>query len=211
MHREIASLLEHLVWPITISGWLYAFRSQFKMLLEEVGGVLSKANQLQLEFKGARLSAIEVQKEIKEAQKIAEQDSTSVTPIDIDINARLIKYGFQPVPDNLNFSLYDDLLDKDPTIVLMAIRRDLEIVTQNLGKAFGITKSNEPFHTYVDRLLRTGAIDHNQGMLIQRIYSVCSTAIHGLPITRVQAQEVLSIAQILKNQFINWLNLHFPD
>ena len=129
-----------------------------------------------------------------------------------EANARLIRLGLRPSPSGLDMTYYRELAEQDPNLALAGVRIELDVQARNLAKGFKVPIGE---HDSGGRLLRklydSDAIDAEQMQLAMKILSVCSAAVHGNPVSREAAAAVIAIAQVLADQYRDWLSWGFED
>lgn len=47
--------------------------------------------------------------------------------------------------------------------------------------------------------------------LAMKVLQVCNAAVHGTPVTREEAGEVIGVAEVLADQYLAWLSWGFDD
>jgi hypothetical protein len=221
MDHEIIELTKALAWPTAISFWLYTFKPELTSILKNVGSLVGKAKSLDVSHGGTTLSIKEVEQELKEAVKIAEKETrntslaastiTGVKAESPDLNKRLTSLGMQTSPSNFEIDYYRSLGDKDVALAMSALRRDLEIILNNICRAYGLVRGRINTVAFTRKLGEEGALDEDQASLIIKLYNITSSVIHGETLSVEQKEMVFEIAQFLQKQFVMWLNMHFPN
>lgn len=215
---EIAKLvLEYikvLVWPTFIIIGVLLFRSQLSAILWR----LRKADLpmgVSLDF----------QQEIREAKNLSQQVAQQVEPPNLpeekkqrpsipmtEANARMIALGLQPSPSGLDMTYYRNLAAQDPNIALAGLRIELDVLAKNLARGFKIEINARDNGTRLLQKLRDlGAITMEQFQLAQRVLRLCNAAIHGQTVSHEQADDVIDIANVLRDQYLRWLSWGFDD
>lgn len=161
------------------------------------------------------------EKELKEMDKVAKQITESEDKKEVkqpasipltEANARLLALGFQPTPSGLDMNYYRNLINQDPNIALAGLRIEVDILARNLAKGFKIDVSKNDSGIFLLRkLYEQGAITTDQMILAQKIISICNQAVHGIFITKQQANKVIDSAEVLAEQYLSWLSWGFDD
>lgn len=88
---------------------------------------------------------------------------------------------------------------------------ELEVMARNLAKRFNFKydKMDGPGRI-LRRLREAGAITLQQAELGESILRLCNAALHGTSVS-LEAKSVISVADILREQFLDWLSWGFPD
>lgn len=212
---EIAKLIlkyiEVLIWPAVVLYCLYLFKDQigdFFSRLEKAdlpGGISLKAFQDEIKL-GKELS-VEVREE-----KSQKQDRTGFSAIPInEANARMLNLGLSPSPSGLELSEYRILAQRDPNLALAGVRMEVEIMLKNLAKGFNISL-REVYNSgiIVKKLGEKGSITQSQAQLISTVVKLCNSVVHGHKVTLSEAEDILDIAEILRDDYIFWLSWRFP-
>lgn len=211
---EIAKLvLEYvrvLIWPTVVVTICLVFRGQLVALLNRVrhaklpGGV-----------------AVDLDQEIKEVKALSTKVQEEPAPPDrqrppaiplTEANARLIQLSLRPSPSGLDMSYYRNLAEQDPNVALAGLRIEIDILARNLAKGFNVPIGDrDSGGLLIRRLYDAGAITSDQMQLIIIILRVCNAAVHGTPVSREAADNVIGSAEVLADQFLAWLNWGFDD
>jgi hypothetical protein len=208
--KLILEFLKVLIWPMTIAVLALYFRKPLVAILTRIrkaglpGGV-----------------SIDFQEEIKEAEELAKDIPALAPPDDkkelptiplTEANSRMIKLGLQPVSSGLDVTYFRDLARRDTTLALAALRIEIEILMRNLSKGFNIVLGkNVSISSMLDRLHANAAVTGPQVDLARKILTICNRAIHGQPVSRLEADQVIDAASILFNNFLAWLGWGFDD
>lgn len=124
----------------------------------------------------------------------------------------MLNLGLSPSPSGLEFSYYRNLINEDPNIALAGLRIEIENLLKNLAKGFKISINKYDGAGKITRKLKDNvAITSHQAELINQVIEICNSAVHGLKVTSPQANEIIDIAEILRDQYISWLSWGFPD
>lgn len=211
---EIAKLIldyiKVLIWPITVIVMLILFRTQIRSLF----GRLKKADLpggISLEtfpehIREARELSVAVGKEKDKNKK--DRPSIPLT----DANAKMLNFGLQPSPTGLEFSHYRILAEQDPNLALAGLRMEVETMLKNLSKGFNVSLEERDSAGIITRKLKEkGAITSQQTELVSAVIQLCNAAIHGTKVLSYQAQEILDIAEILRDEYVSWLSWGFQD
>ena len=214
---EIAKLvLEYVrvfIWPVTILVIVLLFRIQIRNLFSRIikanfpGGV--SIETLPEELKEARRLSNEVREDDRKPHP--EKKNSSSIPL-TEANARMLSLGFSPSQSGLEFSYYRTLAEDDPNLALAGLRIEVEMMLKNVAKGFKVPlNSRDGVGIITQKLKEHGAITYHQFELIMAIVKLCNEAIHGRKVTTAQANEILDIATVLIDQYIEWLSWGFPD
>jgi|GEM_PF-970230 len=215
---EIAKLIleyvEALAWPVVVVFSVCFFKDAINKVFHRVskaklpGGVAIDFSE---EIKEAR----EVSREVKQQQsrkKAAITESRPDRPSipHTDANARLISLGLRPSPSGLDMTYYQRLAEQDPNIALAGLRMEVEILARNLARGFDVSVSErDSAGILIRRLLEGDAVTQEQFELTQVVLRLCNAAVHGIQISRVEAEEVIDLASILASQYLDWLSWGF--
>ncbi len=210
--KLILDYIEVLIWPAIVFYCLNLFKDQiggFFARIEKAdlpGGISLKAFQEQIEL-GKELS-VEVREE-----KSTKQDKPGFSAIPInEANARMLNSGLSPSPSGLELSEYRILAQQDPNLALAGIRMEVEIMLKNLAKGFEIPlKDVFSAGIIVKKLQEKGAITQSQTQLISTVIKLCNLAVHGHKVTLSEAEDILEITEILRDDYISWLSWGFPN
>ncbi len=211
---EIAKLvleyLRILVWPFVILTIVLIFREQIKSLIER----LQKAD-----FPGG--VSISLSAEIREARKLSERVSAEPLPPRAkgtkslpltEANLRMLKLGLQPSPSGLNVDYYRNIAVANPNLALSGLRLEVDVLARNLAKGFKVDINPQESGEQLVRKLRDSmAITKQQAELIFKILELANAGVRGSVVTRDEAEEIISIASVLVNQYISWLSWGFDD
>ncbi|HEY4740497.1 MAG TPA: DUF4145 domain-containing protein [Candidatus Acidoferrales bacterium] len=210
LSKLILDFVKVLIWPVTTIGLVLIFRSQLVALLSRLrkadlpGGV-----------------SINFEKQIQEVKQLSEKVGALPTPTDrpkppaiplTEANARMISLELRPSPSGLDMTYYRDIALNDPTLALAGLRIELEIMAKNLARGFKIPiRETESIGRLLSRLKAEGSITNEQLQLTRKILDVCNQAVHGRTVTKEEAEEVITAAEVLTQQYLNWLSWGFPD
>lgn len=215
---EIAKLildyLKVLIWPIVAVTTVLLFRSR----LNAIFGRLRKADLPG----GVSLDFQEVIQEAKAlSQQVAQQKENPNLPEEkkrrpsipmTEANARMVKLGLRPSPSGLDMTYYRDLALQDPNLALAGLRMEIETLARNLAQGFKLNISDrDSGGRLLHRLHDHSAITHEQLQLAQKVLKLCNAAIHGQIVSREEADEVIGIASVLSEKYLNWLSWGFDD
>lgn len=200
------------IWPITIFIILLIFQNQIGDLFHRIkkaelpGGINIETFPEQLQL------AKEISKEVKKER--LEKNLENQKPIIhlTDANKRMISLGLAPSPSGLDMSYYRNLSKQDPNIAFAGLRMEIDLMIKNLAKGFKIEISDsESTDDKLRNLRDNDAITDNQFDLIKKIIKLCNNAIHGLKVTDEDANAILDIATVLRDDYITWLSWGFND
>jgi hypothetical protein len=208
--KLILEYLKVLVWPLITLSIAATYRTELVAIL----GRLKKAGLPG----GVSLDFAEEAKEIRylSDQVLAlpskpEAKGHPTIPLN-DANARMISLGLQPSPSGLDMEYYRTLAAQDPNIALAGLRIEIDILARNLAKGFKVAVSpRESGLRLLRHLLEADAIDKTQFDLVEKVARVCNAAAHGNPVSREQADSVITSAAVLSKQYLEWLSWGFED
>jgi hypothetical protein len=197
-----------LIWPIVVIIVVVMFRTQLSAKLRR----LQKA-ELPMGV------SLDFQEELQEAKSLSEQVEKSTenearrpTIPMTEANARMIKLGLQPSPSGLDMSYYRNLAAQDSSIALAGLRIELDIIAKNLARGFQIEASpRDTGARLLQKLRDAGAITTEQLLLTLKVLRLCNAAIHGEIVSREQADEIIDLANALRDQYLRWLSWGFED
>jgi hypothetical protein len=189
---------------------LVLFRKDLTVLLARLrkaglpGGVM-------LDFQEQIQAAQSLSVEVRNEQTPTEEPRRPVLPIN-ELNERLIELKLQPSPSGLDFTFYRTLASQDPNLALAGLRMELETMARNLASGFNVPiEARDGAGRLLRRLLRAGAITPQQAELGESILSLCNQAVHGTRVSLAEAESVIETADVLREQYVNWLSWGFED
>lgn len=95
---------------------------------------------------------------------------------------------------------------------MAGLRIEVETMLKNLAKGFKVSITERDSAGIIARKLREkGAITSRQAELIKAVVQLCNAAVHGIKVAASQAEEILDIAEILRDNYISWLSWSFPN
>jgi len=166
-------------------------------------------------------ASLDFQEKIQEATELSETVPAFTPPPDkkkipaiplTEANARMISLGLQPVSSGLDLQYFRGIAESDPTLALAGLRIEIDTLARNLAVGFNIElKKNESTGALLQRLLFHSAITDTQADLARKILSLCNRAIHGQPVSQLEAQQVIDAAGTLVDYFLAWLSWGFDD
>lgn len=129
-----------------------------------------------------------------------------------EANARMLDHGLEPSPSGLELSRYRTLAEENPQLALAGLRIEVETMLRNLAKGFQIPVSERDSAGVIARRLQEHeAITSLQARLINSVLALCNSAVHGQKVSQSQAEDILDIAAILRDNYISWLSWGFPE
>ncbi len=211
---EIAKLVLEfvrvLVWPLVVLGVGFVFRQELKNLIARIrhadlpGGV-------GIDFPQEIQEARELSVRVEAAPLRGEKKGVPAIPL-TEANARLIQLGFRPSPSGLDMNYYRALASQDPNLALAGLRIEIDILARNLAKGFKVQYDDRDSGIRLVRKLYQGdALTDEQMQLTVKVLQLCNAAVHGTPVSREQAEEVIGIADVLATQYLSWLSWGFDD
>lgn len=210
--KIILEFIKVTIWPITIFIILLIFQNQIGDLFHRIkkaelpGGINIETFPEQLQL------AKEISKEVKK-ESLAKNAENKKPILNLtDANKRMISLGLAPSPSGLDMSYYRNLSKQDPNIAFAGLRMEIDLMIKNLAKGFKIEISDSDSTDDKLRKLRDNdAITDNQFDLIKKLIKLCNNAIHGLKVTDEDANAILDIATVLRDDYIAWLSWGFND
>ena len=210
--KIILEFIKVTIWPITIFIILLIFQNQIGDLFHRIkkaelpGGINIETFPEQLQL------AKEISKEVKK-ESLAKNAENKKPIINLtDANKRMISLGLAPSPSGLDMSYYRNLSKQDPNIAFAGLRMEIDLMIKNLAKGFKIEISDSDSTDDKLRKLRDNdAITDNQFDLIKKLIKLCNNAIHGLKVTDEDANAILDIGTVLRDDYIAWLSWGFND
>ncbi len=211
---EIAKLIleyiKALIWPTTVIIILIIFRTQVISLFGRFkkadfpGGISIETFPEQI--REAKELSVEVRKEMDEEKK--DRPSIPLT----DANTKMLNFGLQPSPTGLELSSYRILAEQDPNLALAGLRMEVEIMLKNLSKGFKISLGKrDSIGIIIRKLKEKEAITSRQAKLVGAVIQLCNAAVHGTKVLSSQAEEILDITEILRDEYASWLSWGFQD
>ncbi|MCI0690558.1 hypothetical protein L0337_00960 [candidate division KSB1 bacterium] len=168
---------------------------------------------------------MDFQEEIQEVRVLSQQVAQQVENPNIpeekkqrpsipmtEANARMVSLGLRPSPSGLDMNYYRNLASQDPNLALAGLRIEIDVLARNLAQGFGVDVSDRDSGGRLLHKLRDfGAITHEQLQLALKVMRLCNAAVHGQVVSREQADEVIDIANVLSEKYLNWLSWGFND
>jgi len=200
------------IWPITIFVIILIFKRQIQNLFTRIrkadfpGGISIETFPDKID-EAKEISEIvikeEKEKQIKESKKVPS------IPLN-EVNTKMLNLGLTPSPSGLDLNYYRILSEQDPILALAGLRIELESMLKNLATGFKVPiAKNDGAGIIAKKLKEKYAITSNQYILIQSILKLSNAAVHGVKVTTKQANEILDLAEILRDQYISWLSWGF--
>lgn len=203
----ILEYIRTLAWPFVVVLLSLVFRKDLRAVI----GRVRKA-----ELPGV---AFDFGEEIREAKIISARVETAPPPQKkreapavprTEANARILSLGLQPSPSGINLGQYRDVAAQDPALALAGLRVEVDVLTRNLVRGFGLPiEDRESVAIRVRRLLEGDAITTDQAALIRKILDLSNAAVHGRPVSYSEALAVIDIAEVLAAQYLDWLSWGF--
>ena len=165
---------------------------------------------------------IDLDQEIKEAKALSAKVQEQPVPADkqrgrptiplTEANSRMLQLGLRPSPSGLDMSYYRSLADQDPNLALAGLRIEIDILARNLAKGFKVpVNDRESGARLIRRLYDGGSVTSEQMQLTMKVLQVCNAAVHGTPVSREEADDVIGLAEVLADQYLAWLSSGFDD
>jgi hypothetical protein len=208
--KLVLEYVKALAWPITAAALALMFRQEIRAILARIrkaalpGGVA-------IDFEEQIRETKELATRIEAAPSPPDRPKTAVLPL-TEANSRMIALGLKPTPSGLDMSYYKSIATQDPALALAGLRIELEILTKNLAKGWGIDVS--PYESpsrILKRLREASAVTPDQLALAQRVLSLANQAIHGRTVSRTEADEIIDAASALVDDYLAWLSWGFED
>lgn len=206
--KIILEFLRILVWPSLVLVLVLVFKGSMNELLLRLSRVHLPGG-----------GSLDFSEKIREAQRISEQVELMSPPKDkkdvpriplTEANKKMLDHGLQPSPSGLDMDYYRSLARQDPNLALAGLRIEIDILAKNLANGFKIEISpKDGGARLIAKLYEKKAITENQRQLALRVFQLCNAAIHGQKISISEAENVIDIAGILRDQYISWLSWGF--
>lgn len=195
-------------WPVLILALVLIFREKLAHLVANLRRAQFPGGSVEFRDEVAQL-AIEAKApdpEKREPPALVEPIATE------DLNAVQIARGLQPTPSRLDLNYFRELVTRDPNIALAALRMEVESITQNLAKGFGVSidTSSDPERS-LKLLHQAGAITDKQLGTARKILDLSRRAIHGQKVDATAALTVIDAAEPLIEDYKAWLSWGFED
>lgn len=211
---DIAKLLleyiKALIWPLVVIFLVILFYRQLSALL----GRIKSAN-----LPGG--VSLDFEKEIREARELSMKTKTPKPPKGskktptiplTEANSKMIKAGLQPSLSGLDLTRYRNLANEDPNWALAGLRMEIETMIKNLVSGFKLEfDERDSTGVLLKRLLSNRAITHDQFELIRKVLDLCNAAVHGIVVTKAEADAVIDISETLTKQYVSWLSWGFEN
>ncbi len=196
-----------MIWPITLVIILSIFHSH-------IGEVLGRIKSAELPG-GTKLNLYELMGKAKEvsleiendfAKKVQDKGSPPLIEL-TEANKKMVKLGLAPSTSGLDLSYYRNLVKENPSYAFFALRLEVETMLRNLAKGSKIVISstdstNEILHKLKDDI----KITSKQFEFITKILKICNAVIDGHKVTEEEANEILDIASVLRDDYVAWLS-----
>ncbi len=164
-----------------------------------------------LDFSERVEEARSLSEKVRESPQPPSKKGAAVIPI-TEANARLLNLRLVPSPSGLDFRYYRRLADQDTNLALAGLRMEIEAMARNLTIGFKLPFSKtDAAGKLLRRLLDAGKITSEQSRLGETILRLCNAAVHGERVTLEQANSVIDVADVLRDQYLNWLSWGFED
>ena len=200
------------IWPVTVLIIIWVFKDQIRNLLTRLrkadlpGGISLETFPDKIDE--AKEISVKVMEEEKEKQTKQKEKAPSI-PLN-DVNTKMLNLGLTPSPSGLDLDYYGILSEQDPILALAGLRIELESMLKNLAIGFKVSIGKYDGAGIIARKLKEKvAITNNQYNLIQSILKLSNAAVHGLKVTTKQAKDILELAEVLREQYIDWLSWGF--
>lgn len=212
--KLILAFVQAVAWPLTVLIIAFGFRKELVAII----GRLRKADLpggVSLDFAEEVAEARQLSREV-EAQplpkpSLAPKAQLPSIPL-TEANARMINLGLQPSPSGLDMDHYRNLAAQDPNVALAGLRIEIEVLARNLAKGFKVSISpRDSGSRLLRKLLEARAITETQWKLLQKVLRLCNAAVHGLPVSKEQADSVIASGDVLVQQYLEWLGWGFTD
>lgn len=127
-------------------------------------------------------------------------------------NKLLIDRHLRPLPSGLQFWKYKEIAKQDPILALANLRAEIEAMIRNLASWFQVdVTGTATAEAMLEKLHSEGAIYSRQYELGRKVIQLCDAAIHGVGVTRSEAEAVIDIADVLASEYLDWLGWGFPS
>jgi len=124
----------------------------------------------------------------------------------------MLNFGLQPSPTGLELSHYRILAEQVLNLALAGLRMEVEIMLKNLSKGFKVTLGKrDSIGIIIRKLEKKESITYRQAELVGAVIQLCNAAVHGTKVLSSQAEEILDIAEILRDEYVSWLSWGFQD
>lgn len=204
----ILGLIRALAWPIAVLAIAFLFRHQINKMIWRINKATLPGG-ISLDFHEEVQKTKELSKIVKENIMPKDKEAAPKIPL-TQANARMISLGLEPTPSGLNMDYYLDLAHENPNLALASLRIEIEILSRNLAKGFGIkVDAEDSVSIILKKLYRSDSITYNQMQLTFRVLNLCNAAIHGTLVTEVEAEAIVDIAKVLADQYLSWLSWGF--
>lgn len=210
--KIILEFIKATIWPVTTLIIIAIFRHQIEGLFHRIkkaelpGGITLETFPEQLKM------AKEISKEVKQesSAKTAEMKEP-IIPL-TEANKRMLSLGLAPSPSGLEMSYYRTIAEQDPNLAFAGLRMEVETMLKNLAKGFKVEISNrDSAISILQKLKDTASITNRQYDLITKLLKLCNAAIHGLKVTTLDANEIIDVAAVLRDDYVAWLSWGFSD
>ncbi len=204
----VLAYIRALIWPLAVTGLAFAFRREVRAALARIRKA-GLPGGFSLDFEQDIQESKELASRVEKAPPRSDRPRIASLPL-TDANSRMIKLSLTPTPSGLDLNYYKQVAEKDPNLALAGLRMELEIMTKNLAKGFGLSlRRNAPMATMLRQLRDSSAITPDQFELAQKIISLTNQAVHGRTVTRREAEEIIDSAQALVTDYLAWLGWGF--
>ncbi len=210
--KIIIEFIKAAIWPITTLIIIVIFRQQIEGLFHRIkkaelpGGITLETFPEQLKM------AKEISEEVKqESSAKTAEIKEPIIPL-TEANKRMLNIGLAPSPSGLELSYYLTIAEQDPNLALAGLRMEVETMLKNLAKGFKIEiSSRDSAINILQKLKDKASITSRQHELITKVLNLCNAAIHGLKVATADANEIIDIASVLRDDYVAWLSWGFSD
>ena len=208
--RLVLKYVEALAWPAVAVFGLLLFRQPLAAILQRLR-VAGLPGGVSLDFDREVRDAQALSRDVAKAPPRTPPPSTPMLPV-TEANARMLTLSLQPSPSGLDMNRYFELAQQDPNLALAGLRMEIDILARNLAKGFKLDVSpRDSAGALLRRLLDRNAITADQYGLAQKIVRLCNAAVHGMRVSREEAEAVIDAAKVLAKDYLEWLSWGFDD
>ena len=210
--KIILEFIKATIWPVTTLIIIAIFRHQIGGLFHRIkkaelpGGITLETFPEQLKV------AKEISEEVKQEslEKIADKKISIIHLT--EANKRMLSLGLAPSPSGLELTYYKTISEHDPNLAFAGLRMEVETMLKNLAKGFKVEISDrDSSNNILQKLKVKGCITIRQYELITKVLKLCNAAIHGLKVNTQDANKILDIAAVLRDDYVAWLSWGFSE
>lgn len=193
-----------LVWPIILICIIKSFKMQIADLLTRIISVSTPLISANIESQTRAVEEKIAESKAKDASNSKDNGVIHIEPG--QVNQKHINLGLLPTPSGLDFSFFRHYAKSNPTLALAGLRIEIEVLAQNLAKAYELPEDykSSAYLVFV-KLAQMKVISYEKAVVAGDITRICQEALSGAPISVELALRIINVAEILAKEYVKWL------